>query len=110
MDCDGDRLEQPPLANTWDRDARGEYPYAVVEALDPESVDPRSADVPLMAELTDDPRAARRRGDARPACTDFARACKAAARAGAALSGCVIPQSPHTLGRIVAAITSRLAL
>ena len=26
------------LANTWERDGRGEYPRAVVEAVDPESV------------------------------------------------------------------------
>ncbi len=38
MDRNGDVLEQPPLANTWDRDSRGEYRYAVVEAVDPESV------------------------------------------------------------------------
>ena len=32
-------LEEPLLANTWERDARGEHPYAVVEAVDPESTD-----------------------------------------------------------------------
>ena len=31
-------LEEPLLANTWDRDSRGEHPRAVVEAVDPESV------------------------------------------------------------------------
>ncbi|MGE3273612.1 MAG: HD-GYP domain-containing protein [Vicinamibacterales bacterium] len=30
----GEPLEAPVLANTWDRDARGEYPRAVVEAVD----------------------------------------------------------------------------
>jgi putative nucleotidyltransferase with HDIG domain len=32
----GALLEEPVLANTWERDSRGEHPYAVVEALDPE--------------------------------------------------------------------------
>ena len=32
-DKDG-RLEAPLLANTWNRDARGEFPCAVVEAMD----------------------------------------------------------------------------
>ena len=34
----GAAVEEPRLANTWDRDSRGGYPYAVVEAVDPESV------------------------------------------------------------------------
>jgi putative nucleotidyltransferase with HDIG domain len=34
----GERLEQPELVNTWERDARGEHARAVVEAVDPESV------------------------------------------------------------------------
>ena len=34
----GDLLEEPFLANTWERDSRGEHPRAVVEAVDPESV------------------------------------------------------------------------
>jgi putative nucleotidyltransferase with HDIG domain len=38
MDRAGAIIEEPLLANTWDRDPRGEYPYAVVEAVDPESV------------------------------------------------------------------------
>jgi len=37
-DRTGARLEDPLLANTWERDSRGEHPYAVVEAVDPESV------------------------------------------------------------------------
>ncbi len=32
-------LEEPLLANTWERDCRGEHPHAVVEAVDPESID-----------------------------------------------------------------------
>jgi putative nucleotidyltransferase with HDIG domain len=32
-------LEDPVLANTWERDDRGEHPYAVVEAVDPESTE-----------------------------------------------------------------------
>jgi putative nucleotidyltransferase with HDIG domain len=35
----GDTLEAPLLANTWERDARGEHTRAVVEAVDPESTD-----------------------------------------------------------------------
>ncbi|HXI29267.1 MAG TPA: HD domain-containing phosphohydrolase [Vicinamibacterales bacterium] len=38
-DRTGAMLEEPLLANTWERDSRGEHPYAVVEAVDPESVD-----------------------------------------------------------------------
>lgn len=37
-DAKGDMLEEPVLANTWDRNGRGEHPRAVVEAVDPESV------------------------------------------------------------------------
>jgi hypothetical protein len=38
MDRSGALVEEPLPANTWDRDSRGEYPYTVVEAVDPESV------------------------------------------------------------------------
>jgi putative nucleotidyltransferase with HDIG domain len=38
-DRTGALLEEPLLANTWERDSRGEHPYAVVEAVDPESVE-----------------------------------------------------------------------
>jgi len=38
-DRTGAMLEAPVLANTWERDSRGEHPYAVVEAVDPESVE-----------------------------------------------------------------------
>jgi putative nucleotidyltransferase with HDIG domain len=38
-DPSGALVEEPMLANTWDRDDRGEQPYAVVEAVDPESTD-----------------------------------------------------------------------
>jgi putative nucleotidyltransferase with HDIG domain len=34
----GERLEEPFLANTWERDSRGDYPRAVVEPVDPDSV------------------------------------------------------------------------
>ncbi len=37
-DRKGQKLEEPFLANTWDRDARGEHSRAVVEAIDPETV------------------------------------------------------------------------
>jgi putative nucleotidyltransferase with HDIG domain len=35
-DKDGTLLETPLLANTWERDDRGDFPYAVVEAIDPD--------------------------------------------------------------------------
>jgi putative nucleotidyltransferase with HDIG domain len=38
-DTAGVALETPMLANTWERDSRGEYAYAVVGAVDPDSVD-----------------------------------------------------------------------
>jgi putative nucleotidyltransferase with HDIG domain len=37
-DAKGEFLEEPLLANTWERDGRGEHSRAVVEAVDPESV------------------------------------------------------------------------
>ncbi len=42
QDAKGNRLEEPLLANTWDRDSRGEHDRAVVEAVDPEplGIDP----------------------------------------------------------------------
>jgi len=42
QDAQGHLLEEPLLANTWDRDAGGEHPRAVVEAVDPEplGIDP----------------------------------------------------------------------
>jgi hypothetical protein len=39
VDRSGATLDEPVLANTWERDARGEHTYAVVEAVDPESTD-----------------------------------------------------------------------
>jgi len=36
VDARGDRLETPEVVNTWERDERGEYPWAVVEAVDPD--------------------------------------------------------------------------
>jgi hypothetical protein len=35
----GGRLEEPILANTWERDERGDYPRAVVEPVDPDSIE-----------------------------------------------------------------------
>jgi len=35
----GEKLEEPLLTNTWERNSSGEHPRAVVEAVDPESVD-----------------------------------------------------------------------
>jgi putative nucleotidyltransferase with HDIG domain len=39
MDANGAMIEEPILANTWDRDSRGDHPRAVVEAVDPEAMD-----------------------------------------------------------------------
>ena len=39
IDARGERLETPLLVNTWERDVRGEHPRAVVEAVDPDSVE-----------------------------------------------------------------------
>ena len=38
MDNKGQKLETPLLTNTWDRDVRGEFPRAVVEAVDGQQV------------------------------------------------------------------------
>jgi putative nucleotidyltransferase with HDIG domain len=38
LDGKGETLETPLLTNTWDRDARGEFPRAVVETIDPQQV------------------------------------------------------------------------
>jgi putative nucleotidyltransferase with HDIG domain len=38
MDSKGEKLEIPLLTNTWDRDVRGEFPRAVVEAVDSQQV------------------------------------------------------------------------
>ena len=38
FDTRGERLEEPILANTWERDDRGEYPRAIVEAVDAASL------------------------------------------------------------------------
>jgi putative nucleotidyltransferase with HDIG domain len=44
MDALGEKVEEPFLANTWERDGRGEHPRAIVEAVDPEplGIDPLS--------------------------------------------------------------------
>jgi len=34
-----ERIEDPFLADTWERDSRGDFPHAVVESLDPDSVE-----------------------------------------------------------------------
>jgi hypothetical protein len=39
VDASGAMLEEPMLTNTWERNDRGDHPYAVVEALDPDSSD-----------------------------------------------------------------------
>ncbi|HMB82368.1 MAG TPA: hypothetical protein VKI43_19965, partial [Vicinamibacterales bacterium] len=39
MDASGALLDDPLLANTWERDSRGEHPHAVVEAVEPDSID-----------------------------------------------------------------------
>jgi putative nucleotidyltransferase with HDIG domain len=42
MDREGALMEEPVLANTWERDDRGQYPRAVVEAIvdEPGGIDP----------------------------------------------------------------------
>ena len=35
----GERMETPLLANTWERDSRGAFPRAVVESVDPDSME-----------------------------------------------------------------------
>ena len=35
----GEQLETPFLANTWERDHRGQFPRAVVETVDPDSIE-----------------------------------------------------------------------
>ena len=39
FDTRGEPLESPILANTWERDWRGEFPRAVVESIDPDTVE-----------------------------------------------------------------------
>ena len=38
QDSNGHAYESDMLANTWERDDRGEFPLAIIEAIDPESV------------------------------------------------------------------------
>lgn len=38
-DSRGERLEEPFLANTWEHNDRGDYPRAVVEGVDPATLD-----------------------------------------------------------------------
>jgi putative nucleotidyltransferase with HDIG domain len=39
FDASGARLEYEQLVNTWERDTRGEFPRAVVESVDPDSIE-----------------------------------------------------------------------
>jgi putative nucleotidyltransferase with HDIG domain len=39
QDADGHKIEDPPLINTWEIDGKGEFRYAVEEALDPDTVE-----------------------------------------------------------------------
>jgi len=36
QDANGHNFEQDVLANTWERDERGEFPLAIIEAVDPQ--------------------------------------------------------------------------
>ena len=38
LDRDGEAVEDRPLVNTWEPDDRGDFKYAVVEAVDPDTV------------------------------------------------------------------------
>ena len=33
------KIENPVLANTWERDSRGEFPRAVIESVDPDAIE-----------------------------------------------------------------------
>ena len=35
----GEKIEAPTLANTWERDSRGAFPRAVIESVDPDSME-----------------------------------------------------------------------
>ena len=39
FDRRGEKIENPTLANTWERDSRGGFPLAVVESVDPDSME-----------------------------------------------------------------------
>jgi putative nucleotidyltransferase with HDIG domain len=39
FDAQGGKIETPTLANTWERDSRGGFPRAVIESVDPDSLD-----------------------------------------------------------------------
>ena len=39
FDSRGDTIEAPTLANTWERDSRGGFPRAVIESVDPDSLE-----------------------------------------------------------------------
>jgi putative nucleotidyltransferase with HDIG domain len=39
FDSRGEKVEAPTLANTWERDSRGGFPRAVIESVDPDSVE-----------------------------------------------------------------------
>jgi putative nucleotidyltransferase with HDIG domain len=39
FDGRGEKIEHSVLANTWERDSRGEFPRAVVESVDPDSIE-----------------------------------------------------------------------
>jgi hypothetical protein len=38
-DTRGESLEAPFLVNTWERDAAGSFPRAVVESIDPDGIE-----------------------------------------------------------------------
>jgi hypothetical protein len=38
LDRDGRELEEKPLLNTWEPDGRGDFKWAVIEAVDPDTV------------------------------------------------------------------------
>src|SRR5678815_819824 len=39
FDGGGNKIEAPLLANTWERDFRGGFPRAVIESVDPDSIE-----------------------------------------------------------------------
>ena len=93
-------VEEPLLVNTWEPDGRGDFTWAVVEAVDPDAVQHRSADV----HVTDGRSCRTPRSTTTMALrlAEFARACKAALRAVSLYPG-GHPAIGSTLGRLTRA-------
>ena len=101
----GEKLEQPELVNTWERDSRGDQSRAVVEAVDPDSIeiDPLTVSAGMSQDAPEPLAPAETQH-----LTEFARACKAATRA-VTLYPASHPTIVANLGRI-AQLTSPQSL